>query len=102
VLHLRRRVGAPEASAQDLVTCILFNSVSGDVAQWVEAALLAKRSSLLNSLMSSSLCMREGGLLCFLLACLLPVLLHFHMGGLSVTEDSMVEAAATCAFCCQH
>jgi hypothetical protein len=28
VLHLRRRVGAPEASALDLVICILLNSAS--------------------------------------------------------------------------
>jgi hypothetical protein len=41
LLHSRRRVGAPEASALDLVMYSLFNSSSNDAAQWVAPALLA-------------------------------------------------------------
>jgi hypothetical protein len=61
LLHLRRRVGAPEASALDPVMCNLFNSSSNEAAQWVASALLACAA------------LHAGGrvtLLCCLLACL--------------------------------
>jgi hypothetical protein len=61
LLHLRRRVGAPEASALDLVVYSFFNSSSNDAAQWVAPALLA------------CAVLHAGGrvtLLCCLLACL--------------------------------
>jgi hypothetical protein len=69
---LRRRVGAPEASALDLVMCILFNSSSNEAAQWVASALLACAA------------------LHVLLACMLGVLLLFH-----IKERGAVQSCRT-------
>jgi hypothetical protein len=100
LLHLRRRVGAPEASALDLVMCSLFNSSSNEAAQWVASALLACAA------------LHAGGrvtLLCCLLACLeccyfftcqppcvLDDLYRLRAGLQLHSKDSCCSAQASC------